>query len=98
MVLIFVCFLIYGSGAVGTEKLENQMHIWTGIYIIIGLIHLFLAYRHIKFLSKTQRLVLIFFLTIIYVYLGVNYGFLREIYLINTPLTSMIASQARKDV
>ena len=73
MVLIVVCFFIYGSGAVGAEKLEQQMYIWTGVYIVIGLMHMFLAYRYIKFLSKTQRLVLIFFLTIMYVYLGVNY-------------------------
>lgn len=73
IVLMLVCFFIYGSGATGTEKLERQMYIWTGVYIVIGLIHIFLAYRYIKFLSKTQRLVLIFFLTIVYVYLGFNY-------------------------
>ena len=71
--LVFVCFFIYGSGAIGAEELERQMYIWTGIYILIGLVHLFLVYRYFKFLTKKHKIVFMIFIALIYICISCSY-------------------------
>lgn len=73
VLLVLICFFVYGSGAAGTEKLEKEMYIWTGIYIIIGLIHLFLAYKYLRFISKKQKILFTAFLSLLYLYFAINY-------------------------
>lgn len=71
--LVFGCFFIYGSGAMGAEKLEKEMYIWKGIFILIGIVHLFLAYKYIKFLSKVPKIILIALLGLLYIYIAAVY-------------------------
>jgi len=73
IILVFICFFIYGSGAAGTEKLEQEMYFWTGIYIMIGVIHSFSAYKYLKFLSKKQKLLFMVILVLLYLYFAFNY-------------------------
>lgn len=71
--LVVVCFFVYGSGSQGSEELQKQMYIWIGIYIIIGLIHLFLVYNYLKFLPEKQKTILYILLALQYLYFGFNY-------------------------
>lgn len=73
ILLVFICFFIYGSGASGTEKLENEMYIWIGIYSMAGLMHLFLAYKYLRFFSKKQKFLFTAILALLYLYFAFNY-------------------------
>lgn len=73
ILLVFVCFFIYGSGAVGAEKLEKQMFIWHGIYLLIGVIHLFLVYKFIDLLTRTQKIIMVTALAALYGFFLINF-------------------------
>lgn len=73
ILLVFVCFFIYGSGAVGAERLEKQMFIWQGIYLLIGAIHLFLVYKFIDLLTRTQKIIMVAVLAALYGFFLINF-------------------------
>lgn len=73
ILLVIVCFFVYGSGASGSDKLEEEIYIWTGAYVIVGLLHLFLVYKFLRFISKKQKILFTAVLSLLYFYFAFNY-------------------------
>jgi hypothetical protein len=49
------------------------MYIWQGTYIIISLIHIFLAYKYLRFIPKIPKIVFLVILGLLYLCFAYSY-------------------------
>lgn len=68
IVLVFILFFVYGSGAVGQETYNNHKLWWMAAYAASGLIHLLLFFKYIKFLQQYLKIIIAVVITAFYIY------------------------------
>lgn len=55
LLLIFINFFIYGSGAAEASEYEKQKNFWVAMYIVLALTHLLAFYRYLNFLNEVKK-------------------------------------------
>lgn len=68
LVFIIIDFLIYGSGSSSTILYEKYRNYWIGSYIILGITHLFLLYRYMKFMNFLIKFLISISIVALYIY------------------------------